>query len=432
MSNRFSYSNVAQSSSAPNGSNLEQINYNTPKNTILFIGNYRPTIPLIHEFAALGFRIITGVTDSSERGYEVSHFVSEKWFHSNPDQEPEQFIDELNQLLSERQDITFIMPVAEDMLLLIQSHLSNLVRSDAYVMVASDLIKLCLDKARILDFAEQIGVKQAPYKIVTNHMDLLKGAEEVGFPLVVRPTQPSMKFGSRKALLCKDMNELNHHLPNWPDEHLKLIVQKQFSGRRHNLYFAARDGALFRLLETVADRTDHADGTGLAVMGRTIAISGVLRNDTELLLKKMNYTGIGCAQFLVCETTKNHSFLEINPRIAGNHMLPTKAGLSLGPLLVALTKNIEIANLNSTEMITAEPGLTYVWTYGDLGGCFRDWKNGRINFSSALKWGMLAIKDAVSADMHMTWSWHDPKPAIAGYKERALGFFRKKLNSACF
>ncbi len=423
MSNDFSSSNGVSSRATKHSNN------NMEKKTILFIGNYRATIPLIHEFHNLGFNIIVGVTDAPERGYMASRFVSEKWFHTNPDDEPDLFIDELNQFLTERKDITFVMPVAEDMLVLIQSHLSKLVRPEAYAMIASDLISLCLDKMRILDFADLTGVKQAPYEIVTNYASLLKAAKEVGFPIAVRPVQSSLKFGSRKALLCKDIDELKHCLPMWPEGHSSLILQKQFFGRRHNLYFAAKDGKIIRLLETVADRTDHADGTGLAVMGRTIEISPALRDDTELLLKKMNYSGIGCAQFLVSEKMKSHSFLEINPRIAGNHMLPTKAGLSLGPLLLALTKKINFSNINHNELLIAEPGMTYVWTYGDLGGCLREWKNGRINFSSAMSWGMQALRDAILADMHMTCSWHDPKPAFSGYADRALGSIRKKLSS---
>lgn len=430
MSNNSSSSSTSCAPALPQNSNSERINSNMEKKTILFIGNYRATIPLIHEFKNLGFKIIVGVTDAPERGYMASRFVTEKWLHPNPDDEPDQFVDELNLFLSARKDITFVMPVAEDMLVLIQSNLSKLVRPGAFVMIESDLIDLCLDKMRILDFADLTGVKQAPYKIVTDYPSLLNSAEKIGFPIALRPIQSSLKFGSRKALLCENIDELKRCLPSWPEDHMKLILQKLFFGRRHNLYFAARDGEIFRLLETVADRTDHADGTGLAVMGRTIEISPALRHDTEMLIKKMNYSGIGCAQFLVCEKNKSHSFLEINPRIAGNHMLPTKAGLSLGPLFVALTKNINFSNLNSTDMIIAEPGITYVWTYGDLGGCLREWKNGRINFISALKWGMLAIKDAAFADMHMTWSWHDPKPAFSSYGDRVHGFIRNKLNAS--
>lgn len=425
MSKKHSKSDGYPNLHLSHGVNSKTTLHGKESRSILFIGNYRPTIPLIHEFNDLGFRIIVGVTNAPERGYSSSRFVSERWAHSNPDDEPERFIDELNHLITKRDDITYVMPVAEDMLVLIQAHLSNLVRPEAYAMVSFDLVDLCLDKARLLQFAEQAGIKQSPFTIVTDYPSLLSESEQIGFPVVVRPTHSSFKLDSRKALVCKSIDQLKLSLAEWPKEHKNLIVQKLFLGQRHNLYFAAKKGKIFRLLETVADRTDHADGTGLAVMGRTIKLSPPLRKDTEMLLSSMNYTGIGCAQFLMCSNSDTYSFLEINPRIAGNHMLPTKAGLSLGPMLLALSQHFDIPEINTKKVIVDEPGLTYVWTYGDLGGCFREWKNGRIGTGDALKWIGIALKDAFRADMHLTWSLQDPMPALSGFAEKAFIFLKR-------
>lgn len=402
---------------------------NSARETILFIGNYRPTIPLISEFHQLGFHVDVGVTDSPELGYAASRLVNERFYHTPHDKNPDLFIDELNDFLAKRQDVAHVMPVAEDMLIFIKENLARFERPDAFTMVLPAVIDLCLNKASILEFAENAGIAQAPFAIVADHAALNREAERIGFPVAIRPTHSVLKFGTRKALLCADGNELNRLLPTWPEGHEKLVIQKRFQGRRHNIYFAARDGKIFRLLETVADRTDHADGTGLAVKGRTIEISPALREETERLVAKLSYTGVGCAQFLVSQTTGDHSFLEINPRIAGNHMLPAKAGLALGPLMLALTKNKSIPGLDSSTMKIAEPGLTYVWTYGDLGGCLREWRNGHISPRAALVWAFTALKDACSADMHMTWSWRDPMPSVQSYGGKLMKSLTSKLPS---
>ena len=407
-------------SSRVNGPGVKPIRPGPAGGSILLVGNYRPTIPLAREFRARGYRVIAGLTDAPERGYASSRHVSELWSHPDPEVDPRAFLEALNAFVATRPEIVAVIPVAEDIVTLLNAHRDRLRRSSNYAMMAPDLIDLCLDKGRMLALAETVGVPQAPFRIVDRHEELATACGGIGFPVAIRPLHSHRKFGSRKTLLCRDHDELTALLPAWPGGHDRLIVQARVVGRRHNVYFAARDGDVFRLLETVADRTDHWDGTGLAVAGRIIEPSPALRWATEALLRAMNYTGIGCAQFLVDPETGQSSFLEINPRIAGNHAIPAAAGLDLGPALLALTRGEPCGPVR-----IARAGRRYVWSYGDFGGLARDLAARRIGLGAALRWGMAAARDAVRADMHLTWSWHDPLPALDAVVGKLFGLARK-------
>lgn len=389
------------------------------KGSILLVGNYRPTIPLAREFRADGYRVIAGLTDAPERGYARSRYISELWSHPNPDVEPRAFLEALNAFVADRPDIAMVVPVAEDMVTLLNAHRHQLHRASDYAMMAPELIDLCLDKSRMLTLAETVGVPQAPFRVVDRHEELAKACDGIGFPVAIRPLHSHRKFGSRKTLLCRDHDELTTLLPAWPTGHDRLIVQARVVGRRHNVYFAARDGSVFRLLETVADRTDHWDGTGLAVAGRTVEPSPALRWATEALLRSMNYTGIGCAQFLVDPDTDRSSFLEINPRIAGNHAIPAAVGLDLGPALISLMRGEPCGPVR-----IGAGGRRYVWSYGDFGGLVRDLAARRIGLGTAVRWATTATVDAIRADMHITWSWRDPLPALDAVLGKLLGALR--------
>lgn len=381
--------------------------------SVLLLGNYRPTIPLCAEMRELGYFPIVGVTEQGERGFAHSRHVGALWHHTDPDADSSGFFRELDALVSCRDDIEYVLPVSEDMLLLVSRFRHRLKRPSAYVMATEEAIELCLDKCRSLLAAEAGGVRQAPFRILVRGDDILSAATTVGFPAIVRPAAAGLRFGTCKAIVCDDAAALCAQLPHWPEGHDRVIVQSRVEGPRHNVYFAAREGRLLSHLETVSSRTNRADGTGLAVSGRTVAPTPALLDDTQAFVRELGYTGVGCAQFIVDPATGQSTFLEVNPRIAGNHAIPTAAGLGLGKTLITLH-----GGGPCTAPPTGEVGLRYVWSYGDLGGLCRETASGRIGWRAALGWAGAATADAIRADFHLVWSWKDPLPAIVEVAER--------------
>ena len=134
------------------------------------------------------------------------------------------------------------------------------------------------------------------------------------------------------------------------------------------------------------------------------------KRQTRKLLSALNYSGIGCAQYLVNEETGETSFLEINPRIAGNHALPEYAGMELGWF------NYErvIHSTVSDQKFEARSGIRYSWLTGDLMGAKVAFLRGEIDAPTLIKWCLQAFATAARTDLHIVFSIRDPYPAIRG------------------
>ncbi|WP_026380886.1 ATP-binding protein [Afifella pfennigii] len=382
---------------------------------MLLLGNYRPTITLVRTLKQLGYLTMVGL-GGGEGEAERSRFADEAWDHP-PLEEQETFIDALLGLLAERPDIKVVLPVAEGFVRLLADIADRLPDDRLYATPTARHVKLLLDKFGAYALAEEAGIPVAPFAQVDSYEELTSEADRIGFPLVIRSLVSAQRLGQKKALTVDSEDGLTRALPAWPAGHRGLILQRQVRGLRHNVYFAAQKGRLVRHLETLIERTDHPDGTGLAVEGRSVEPDARLLTHTKRLLGLLSYTGIGCAQFLVDRKHGEVHFLEINPRVAGNHAIAEAAGLQLGELAIRLADPAtgEIAPRSG------QAGLLYAWTYGDIRGLKAALAQGDISAGAAMRWAARLAFLAVTADVHMTWSWRDPMPTLCLFA-RQLGW----------
>jgi len=376
------------------------------KDTILLLGNYRPTLTLARVLSGHGYRIISGL-EGCDGGAEYSRYVEQIWDHPHIKINPEGFLKSLPGFIREN-GVDVIFPVSEDFVRLFADH-PNLERGNAVIAsVNADLVKRCLDKTFMMELAQKHKVPTAPFAFASDQRELVKKSQAIGFPLVIRPQDSNQRLDDKKALFIDDEPDLQQQLPKWPAPQKGLIIQKKATGMRHNIYFAARNGKLYRYLHAVILRTDVDDGSGLAVEGITIAPDPQLQRFTATLVETLHYSGIGCAQYLVDDDTGDISFLEINPRIAGNHAVPEFAGLELSPILVDMAKN----KLLNTRFMQGRTGIRYVWTYGDLLSAKSAWLRREIDSLATIARFLRAGRAGVSARIHMSFVWHDPRPGI--------------------
>lgn len=390
----------------------------SPPSTVLLLGNYRPTIVLVRSLGSLGYRLIVGL-GGGEGGAERSRFANEVWDHP-PIEQPRFFLDSLRAFLQQRPDIDLVLPVAEDFVRLLSAARATLPIGRLYAMPGATAVGTTLDKMASYDLAEDAGVPVAPRGVFETYDELLRGCEAVGYPVVIRPIESTRRLGAKKAVVVESRQDLMATLPVWPQAHAALLVQRKVSGRRHNIYFAAQAGRPVRMLEAVIDRTDHPDDTGLAVEGRTVRPSPDLTGYTEALTRALAYTGVGCAQFLVDRGGGGVHFLEVNPRIAGNHAVAEAAGLGLGELAIRLADPA----LPEVPFVSGQAGLRYAWTYGDLRTLKAAYAAGDASFSqTARNLGRIA-STCLRADVHMTWRWDDPLPTLVLYARQLPGWDR--------
>lgn len=378
--------------------------------TVVLLGNYRPTLVLARRLGQAGYRVISGL-QGCDRGAELSRHVDEVWDHPCVKADRDEFLEALNALLVERPDITCVYPVAEEYVRFFAERRPALSRPVTLAMVHPQTVDACLNKPFMMELARQAGIPIAPFAQVRTREELIERAEAIGFPIVLRPADSTQRLNGEKAVLVRSRDHLDQVNPVWPRDQAALLIQRKAAGIRHNLYFAAVDGKVCRYLHAVITRTDRKDGSGLAVDGKTIAPDPTLRRYTETLAAELDYTGVGCAQFLVDEATGAVSFLEINARIAGNHAVPEHCGLDLGAFLIAVAVGDDIDR--APREGRAE--VRYSWLAGDLDGLKSSWRRGELSTAETISWARKVVTTAWGAHLDMMFNWRDPMPGLVTF-----------------
>ena len=387
---------------------------------VLLLGDYRPALTLARVLRREGRRVIVaGGADEGATGW--SRHCEAVLDLADPDADPTGFLDGLQRILAERPDIRVVLPLAESYVRTLATHAGALPSDVLLASPPAAAVGACLHKPALYTRAQDLGVPVAPFAIVRDHAALFAAADEVGYPMVVRPLASTRRIDGQKALVIEDGDALFRALPVWPKGQDGLLIQRKVEGPRHNLYFAAHRGRLIRLCEARILRTDRPDGTGLAVEGVTMEPDPGRLAHAAALVGDLDYTGVGCIQFLV-EPGGASWLLEINPRIAGNHSVPEAAGLGLGRLAIRLAAGYG----GEERLVVGRPGLRYAWTTGDLGGVRWLARSGASSADVA-RAALTALRTLCAADIHMTWSWTDPMPTVALI---ARGLTRRKRQPA--
>lgn len=378
----------------------------------LLLGNYRPSLTVARKLSCAGYRIIVGkeIDGGRESSIDFSRYVSETWQHPSWASNDSILAASLKERINVG-DIAVIFPVSETALLRLNAIRTSLPHNVTLVSPSPSVVECCTDKGKTLELCCREGIDHAPYRCAGSMDELRGAAASVGFPCVIKPMVAATRklFGDKKAVICPSPGVFEETFSEWPEGHAALLVQRAVFGARFNVYYAAQGGVLKGGVQIRVGRTDRSDGTGLAVDGCSVAPIFELMRSTENLVAAMNYTGVGCAQFLHDESTDVYSFLELNPRLGANYAVVEYCGLPLTEWAVQLAKDVDLPQRDVWKYRT---GVRYAWTRGDLAGWRFERKKRRITRGEGIRWLGEMLRSFALAKVHITWSWRDPLPAI--------------------
>jgi len=384
---------------------------------ILILGNYRNALTVARCLGEQNEVILGGIGGAGR--VERSRFVTDVW--PLPDADSDNFADALETLLHNSPDVSVLFPIGDAELFALLSVPGVLEGQVSVVMPAPKVVEWCLDKAANLELASRLKIPQAKYRTVRHLSELAKAVEDVGFPCVIKSDhQVSLAFG-KKACRVFESGELTALIANGPEPQHGLIVQAEATGLRHNVYFAAEKGRLVGAMEARVMRTNIFDGSGFTVESESIPLSDVLRGYTEQLVEALEYHGIGNTQFLVDEQYKRISFLEISPRMGAAFALTAASGFDFSQAGL----NLAVGDSPSPGILPRDypTGRRFAWSYGDFLGLINAVRSREINVAEAFTWLWHIVRSALLADIHATWSWQDPRPALANVSEALRKIF---------
>jgi len=380
----------------------------TPNFGVLLLGDYRQTLTVLRSLSRAGYRTVVGYEDMPGATARSRH-TDALWHH--PPMEPQsadQFFAALSDCLAANPDIRCVFPIGEPQISYLMKHRHQLPDSVAYAMPSRPSFAACLDKVGMFAQLRNLDIPCANYRTFDDRSGFISAIEAVGLPCVVKPqTEQELILGS-KALVLRDRSNLEKVLGHWPGGRLPCIVQSYVEGPRHNVYFFAERGVRRASVEVTIERTDRLDGTGYAVEGRSVVSDPVLIEYTDRLIRRLEYTGAGCAQFLVDQEQERTTFLEVNARLGANFAIAYHCGLDLPKWWVE-------SALGHSSAINANPpteDVHYAWLYGDLQGWKRALLSREASLNELVTWLYQMIRSSIRTDVHVTWDRRDPLPAV--------------------
>lgn len=403
----------------------------TPKK-VLLLGNYWQTLTVIRSLARAGFPVVLGCGRDDGRIFtQHSRYTAEVWRHPDAERDEPAFIEALSDFLSRRPDVGFVFPVWEAEVTCLMRHLDRLPREMIPVMADPAVVETCLDKFRLYEIAATVGIPLAMPRKVTSHDEMLKAADAIGYPCVVKHNDSSQGLFGRKALIAASAEELRQDVPHWPAQTGVLVVQRYTRGVRHNCHFLADAGRLLAYFEQRVHHTDRPDGTGHGIDTVSHAPTAELQGHTATLIQRLNYSGVGCVQFLVDDEDGSVNLLELNPRLDATCALPYYCGYDFPrmALLYAAFRH----GVRSDPPLPARDypvGRRGVSPLGDLEGWLRAMRQGCLGWRRSLAWLARTTALAFRGNVDYVWSWTDPLPGVIKFAELGLGALKQLARRA--
>lgn len=379
--------------------------------TVLVIGEYRQTVTVVRSLARAGFRVTFGCTepDSPTRH---SRYVSAVWLHDGS--RPDQFALQVESFLREHPH-DYVFTVGESPLRRLIPAAARLEPLALWVNPEFATIACCFDKSATYALGPSLGIPTMPWRRFSDAADWMEGARRMGFPVVVKRLDSSLKVLEHKALICREPAELQRFLatvPRDPDP-ASLLLQKFHGGHRHNCHVAFADGALVAYFEQKVLSTDDCDDTGIGTAGISVAPTPALRAHCERLGAALRYSGIGCIQFMV--EGASAGFLEFNARMDSTAALPYRLGYDFPLLAVQLARFRRGLAPAPAAITSSYPlGKCYHWLLGDLWAFIEALRGSRVERAELVRWALRMARRAVTSH-HLTFDVRDPMPTFHMY-----------------
>lgn len=392
---------------------------------VLLLGSYRQTFVIARALRGVGYEVLLG--SPRPDGFNRVSRAIQGCVGLPPLTDPIRWIEGLRDALHQDRPISHVFPVGEPELRALAQHPAPLPDGVSLVAPSADVALTCLDKARINQMAEGLGLPLGRWHSAHDLDELGRSIDQLGFPCVVKGNDSRSPLDGEKALILRspsDASALWGRLSPFPDS---VLVQSFMNGARHNCHFVARTGTLVARFEGVVSRTDRADGSGLSVEARSVPLTPELWDFCARLCRALEYSGPGMIQFLRTEDGSEVGFLEFNPRLAANVGLPVGSGVNLPALAVDASA---AQRYSAPPDRFAPPSTPYrlntvmSWTLGDLTGILDE--RDRLTRSELRIRLSRVITTFLRADMRYSWSFGDPGPTLAMY----AGLLRRLMSAA--
>jgi len=234
-----------------------------------------------------------------------------------------------------------------------------------------DAIDTAEDREKFRQLMVKIGIPVAPSRTANSMLEGKEYAQEIGFPLVIRP---SFTLGGTGGSFVHDKSELESALERGlsASPMHEVLVEKAVLGWKEYELELLRDRndnvAIICTVENVDPMGVHTGDSITVAPSMTLSDTAFqeMRNKAILMMRSLGNFAGGCnVQFALDPATENIISVEINPRVSRSSALASKAtGYPIAKIAAKLAIGYNLDELKNqiTKTTSAyfEPALDYV------------------------------------------------------------------------
>jgi predicted ATP-grasp superfamily ATP-dependent carboligase len=287
-----------------------------PIDVVVTDAGLRAGLAVIRALGSKGIRVLAVGANAKSLGF-VSRYAAERLQLPSPYLSPKAFALGVRDVV-EKREIPLVLPVQDYAVLAIDRFRTEFEGLAQLAIAPPDALRAAFDKKRTSEIASQLGIPMPETTEPTSIAAAANFAEEVGFPVVIKPR--SIKGALPvdlpyyfKVQYARDRRELESVLQPFADAGVFPLLQKFYSGRKVNQGILISGGRLVGLYQYQAAREFPLTG-GQTCLHVSASVDRELRGWSETLLKEIGWEGPAMMEYRVDERGGNRVLLELNGR----------------------------------------------------------------------------------------------------------------------
>ena len=231
----------------------------------------------------------------------------------------------------------------------------------------SESIERAEDRERFKELCQEIGEPVIPSKITYSLKEALLAAEEIGYPVVLRPAFTLGGTGGGFAYNPEELTSIGINAFKLSPVH-QVLVEKSVRGYKEIEFEVMRDGSDHVI--TICGM-ENVDPVGVHT-GDSIVVAPImtlnnhdlcmLRDSAIKIIRTLKIEG-GCnVQFALHPQTSAYYLIEVNPRVSRSSALASKAsGYPIAKVTAKIAVGMQLEEIKIANTTAAfEPSMQYV------------------------------------------------------------------------
>lgn len=263
----------------------------------------------------------------------------------------------------ERYSPRVLIPAADGSVAALRRRRDELERHTTLALASDGALDIAVSKTRTLGLARDLGIGVPRAATLRQLIDLPAAAEEVGFPLVVKPTESWVARGSGGIRLTPKVVVTLEEAARASEAALQLgcpvILQEWLTGRREAISVFRAHRRIWARFAQLAIRM-HPPLGGTSVTRVSIAPPADISSAAEHLVDAADLDGYSEIEFRR-DAAGRPVLMEINPRLSASVEIAVRAGVDFPFLLYTWVTGGSLTAVPSYRV-----GLRMRWLGGDI------------------------------------------------------------------